>query len=104
GAMLPGKRGRELGAVGNVGDHHPRAFGGERLNVMPPDAPGAAGDDGDASVQSCHGRASVLFRRDRNVWCRPRPEPGGSTGWQTTRRIAPRSATGARAARGGATP
>ena len=43
-------------AVGNVGDHHTRAFGGERLRIMPADALGAAGDDRGFSFQPCHGR------------------------------------------------
>src|SRR5664280_523343 len=53
-AMAAGDfRGKVL-AVGDVGDHHARAFGGERLRIMPADALGAAGDDRGFSFQSCH--------------------------------------------------
>ena len=54
GAVLARERLGDLLAVGNVGDHEPRALGGERSRVMHTDALGAAGDDGDAPVQSAH--------------------------------------------------
>ena len=47
----------ELLAVGDVGDHDARAFGGERLRIVPADAPGAAGDDRDLACEPCHGRS-----------------------------------------------
>ncbi len=54
GAMPPGDFRGQLLAVGDVGDHHARAFGGERLRIMPADALGAAGDDRGFSFKSCH--------------------------------------------------
>ena len=36
-------------AVGDVGDHHPRPFRGQRQRIVPPDALGAAGDDRSAA-------------------------------------------------------
>src|SRR4030095_8486015 len=37
-AMPAGDLLGELAAVGNVGNHHARAFGGERLRIMPPNS------------------------------------------------------------------
>ena len=52
--MAAGDFRREILAVGDVGDHHARAFGGERLRIMPADALGAAGDDCGFSFQPRH--------------------------------------------------
>jgi NADP-dependent 3-hydroxy acid dehydrogenase YdfG len=45
-------------AIGDVSDHHARALSGQRLRIMPPDALGTAGDDGNSIGQSRHGRTS----------------------------------------------
>ena len=47
----------ERRAVLDIGDHHARAFGGERQRIMPADALGAAGDDRGLSFKPCHGRS-----------------------------------------------
>jgi hypothetical protein len=73
GAVLARKRLGDFLAIGNVGDHEPRALGGERPHVLHTDALGAAGDDGDAPVQSAHGFPppfvlfSVLFSSCRRI-------------------------------------
>ena len=41
-------------AIGDVGNHHLGAFGGERLRIVPADALGAAGNDGGFSREPCH--------------------------------------------------
>ena len=58
GAMAAGDFRGELLAVGDVGDHHARALGGERLRIMPADALGAAGDDCGFSFQPRHALSS----------------------------------------------
>ena len=55
----------ELAAVGDVGDHHARAFGGERLRIMPADALGAAGDDRGFSGKPRHDYSPVSPRYAR---------------------------------------
>jgi hypothetical protein len=35
-----------LTRIQNVADHHLRALGGERIRIVPADAPRSAGDDG----------------------------------------------------------
>jgi hypothetical protein len=52
--MLGGDRGGERRTVFDIGDHHLRAFGGQRLGVVPPDTHRATGDDRGASVKSRH--------------------------------------------------
>ena len=54
GAVVAGDLVRHVLAVGEVGDHQPRALGGKRLRIVPADALGAAGDNGDAAIQSRH--------------------------------------------------
>jgi hypothetical protein len=44
--------GRQLVAIGDVGDHHPGAFRRQRQRIMPADALGPAGHDGHAALQS----------------------------------------------------
>src|SRR6185503_19940417 len=50
----------EIAPILNIGDHHARAFGGERLRIVSADAPGAAGDDRDLAHEPCHRRSSHL--------------------------------------------
>ena len=50
---------RRLFCTRDIGDHDARAFRCQRLRIMPPDALGAAGDDGGPSCQSCHVRPSL---------------------------------------------
>ena len=59
GAMAAGDFLGQLLAVGDVGDHHARAFGGERLRIMPADALGAAGDDRGFSRKPGHASSSL---------------------------------------------
>ncbi len=47
-------------AVGDIGDHHARAFGGERLRIVPADALGAASDDRGFSGKSSHTTSPVM--------------------------------------------
>ena len=54
GAVVAGDLVRHVLAVGKIGDHQPRALGGKRLRIVPADALGAAGDNGDAAIQSRH--------------------------------------------------
>jgi hypothetical protein len=53
--VLGGDLLRQFLAVGDVGDHHACALGGERPRVMPADAFRPAGDDRRAARQSRHG-------------------------------------------------
>ena len=55
-AVLAGKLLRQIAAVGDVGDHHRGALGRERRRIVAPDAAGATGDDGAASVEPPHGQ------------------------------------------------
>jgi hypothetical protein len=52
--MLGGDFLRDLLAVGNIGDHDARAFGGERQRIVPADALRSAGDNGGTAGQSPH--------------------------------------------------
>ena len=54
--MLAGQLRRQIAAVGDVGDHDGGAFGRERRRIVAPDAVGATGDDGAASVEPPHGQ------------------------------------------------
>ena len=49
---------RDVLAIGDVGDHQACALGGKRPRVVLADALGAAGNNGDASIQSSHGDPS----------------------------------------------
>ena len=51
----------DLLAVGDVGDHHARAFRSQRLRIVPADALGAAGDDRGFSFKSCHDRLQFVM-------------------------------------------
>ena len=53
-AVGEGDRVRQLRAIGDVGNHQPRALCGERQRIMPADTLGAAGDDSDPAVQPPH--------------------------------------------------
>jgi hypothetical protein len=59
GAVLFGDLGRDVLAVGDVGDHDAGAFRGERLRIVRADTLGAAGDDGDFACKPCHGRSPI---------------------------------------------
>ena len=53
-SVLGGDLLRYLLAVGDIGDHDARAFGGERQRIVPADALGSAGDNGGTAGQSPH--------------------------------------------------
>jgi hypothetical protein len=53
-AVGAGDRIRNLGAIGNVGDHQSRALGGERQRIMPAETLGTAGDNRDPPIQPPH--------------------------------------------------
>ena len=53
----------QLLAVGDVGDHQARAFGGEPVRIVPADALGAAGEERDAAVETGHGYFFPFSRR-----------------------------------------
>ena len=53
----------KLLAVGDIGDHQARAFGGQPVRVMPADALGAAGEQRDAAVEAGHGYFFPFSRR-----------------------------------------
>ncbi len=61
--MPGGDLGRKVTPVGDIGDHHPRALGRQRVGIVPADALGAAGDDGRTSGQSGHGTGLRLSFR-----------------------------------------
>src|ERR1700733_14476676 len=58
---------RELPAVGNVGDHQARAFGGERARIVHADAFGASGQNSHAAVETRHNFPLCRERRSAPV-------------------------------------
>src|SRR5262249_59243176 len=76
GAVPGGQLGRELAAVGDVGDYDAGAFRRYRLRVVASDPARPAGDYGDASIQSGHGvlPRSVAPGPIVSVTCAPAPD------------------------------
>jgi len=54
GSVVARERCRDFAAIGDVGDHQARTFGGERAGIVFADAFGAAGKDRDAAVEARH--------------------------------------------------
>src|SRR6202043_830824 len=63
GAVLARNLFGKLLAVGDVGDHQARAFGGQPVRIMPADPLGAAGEERDAAGEARHGYFFPLSRR-----------------------------------------